>query len=215
MSIRVIIVDDHNVMRQGLKMILSLDPDFEVVGEAVNGAEAVKLATELKPDVVLMDLLMPVMDGITATALIKKTVPEVEVLALTSVMEDASVVDAIKAGAIGYLIKDKNAEEVLQAIKAAAAGQVQLSHHSMQRLLREMQPANSPAFELTKREMEVLKLLVKGLANREIADELKIGNGTIKTHLNKIFNKLNVDSRTQAVIEAVRLGLIALPSENK
>ena len=124
MAIRVVIADDHGVVRQGLRMYLELDAELEIVGEAVNGAEAVRLARELQPDVVVMDLLMPVMDGITATAAIKREVPDTEVLALTSVLEDASVVGAVRAGAIGYLLKDTQADALCQAIKAAAAGQV-------------------------------------------------------------------------------------------
>src|SRR5919205_2181512 len=127
MSIRILIADDHQVVRQGLRMFLALDPELEVVGEATNGQEALHMAQELQPDVVLMDLLMPVMDGITATSAIRREVPDTEVLALTSVLEDASVTGAVRAGAIGYLLKDTNADDLRRAIRAAAAGQVQLS----------------------------------------------------------------------------------------
>lgn len=205
--IRVLIADDHSVVRQGLRMFLGLDPELEVVGEAVDGAEAVRLAQELKPDVVLMDLLMPVMDGITATATIHETVPDTEVLALTSVLEDASVVSAIRAGAIGYLLKDTNADELRRAIKSAAAGQVQLSPEASTRLLREVRAPESPE-TLTDRETEVLRLLAEGLANKEIARKLEIGEKTVKTHVSNILAKLGVQSRTQAALYAVQIGLV-------
>jgi NarL family two-component system response regulator LiaR len=133
MAIRILLVDDHSVVRQGLRLFLKYDPELEVVGEASDGMEALRLARELKPDVVLMDLLMPVMDGIAATAAIRRELPDTEVLALTSVLEDASVVGAVRAGAIGYLLKDTQAEALCQAIKAAAAGQVQLTRQPLPR----------------------------------------------------------------------------------
>ncbi|HQA69389.1 MAG TPA: response regulator transcription factor, partial [Aggregatilineales bacterium] len=134
MSIRILVVDDHSVVRHGLRMFLGLEPEFDVVGEATNGAEALQKARELQPDVVLMDLLMPVMDGIQATAALRQEMPDVEVIALTSVLEDASVYSALRAGAIGYLLKDTEADELCRAIKAAAAGQVQLSPKAAARL---------------------------------------------------------------------------------
>ncbi len=136
MNIRILLVDDHSVVRQGLRLFLKYDPELEVVGEASDGAEALRQARELKPDVVLMDLLMPVMDGIAATAAIRRELPDTEVLALTSVLEDASVVGAVRAGAIGYLLKDTQAEALCQAIKAAAAGQVQLTPRAAARLMQ-------------------------------------------------------------------------------
>ena len=135
MTIRILLVDDHSVVRQGLRLFLKYDPELEVVGEASDGAEALRQARELKPDVVLMDLLMPVMDGIAATAAIRRELPDTEVLALTSVLEDASVVGAVRAGVIGYLLKDTQAEALCQAIKAAAAGQVQLTPKAAARLM--------------------------------------------------------------------------------
>jgi len=144
MAIRIVIADDHGVVRQGLKMFLSLDEELEVVGEAANGAEALQLAKDLQPDVVLMDLLMPVMDGITAIGRIQAEAPDVEVIALTSVLEDASVVGAVRAGAIGYLLKDTQADELRRAIKAAAAGQVQLAPQAAARLLREVRAPENP-----------------------------------------------------------------------
>ena len=173
MTIRILIADDHMVVRQGLRMFLSLDPDLEIVGEAADGAEAVKKAHELKPDVVLMDLLMPVMDGITAIGAIRREMPDTEVLALTSVLEDASVVGAVKAGAIGYMLKDTHADELCRAIKAAAAGQVQLSPQAAARLMREVRVPDSPE-TLTERETEVLRLLAQGQSNKEIASTLTL-----------------------------------------
>jgi NarL family two-component system response regulator LiaR len=210
MTIRIVIADDHGVVRQGLKMFLALDPELEVIGEASNGAEALQLAGELQPDVVLMDLLMPVMDGITAIGKIRQQYPDVEVLALTSVLEDASVVGAIRAGAIGYLLKDTQADELRRAIKAAAEGQVQLAPQAAARLLREVRMPESPE-TLTDRETEVLKLLAEGQANKEIARSLTIGEKTVKTHVSNILGKLGVQSRTQAALYAVRIGLVSEP----
>ena len=207
MTLRIVIADDHGVVRQGLRMFLSLDEELEVVGEAQNGAEALELARQLKPDVVLMDLLMPVMDGITAIGAIRRELPEVEVIALTSVLEDASVVGAVKAGAIGYLLKDTQADELRRAIKAAAEGQVQLAPQAAARLLREVRTPESPE-ALTDRETDVLRLLAMGRANKEIARELDIGEKTVKTHVSNILGKLGVQSRTQAALYAVRTGLV-------
>jgi DNA-binding NarL/FixJ family response regulator len=212
MAVRVLVADDHSVVRQGLRMFLSLDPEIEIVGEAANGKEALDLAGSLHPDVVLMDLLMPVMDGITAIGAIRQSVPGVEVLALTSVLEDASVVGAIKAGATGYLLKDTRAEELREAIKAAAAGQVQLSPQAAARLMREVRAPESPE-SLTDRETDVLRLLAEGRANKEIARELQIGEKTVKTHVSNILTKLGVQSRTQAALHAMRIGLVPATSE--
>ena len=207
MPIRILIADDHSVVRQGLKMFLALDPELEVIGEAENGAEAVRLAGELRPDVVLMDLLMPVMDGITAIENIRATLPDIEVLAVTSVLEDTAVIRAIRAGAIGYMLKDTQADELCRAIKAAAAGQVQLSPEAASRLLREVRAPESPE-ALTERETDVLRLLARGLANKEIAQQLSIGEKTVKTHVSHILSKLGVASRTQAALYAARVGLV-------
>jgi two-component system, NarL family, response regulator LiaR len=205
--IRILIVDDHSVVRQGLRMFLGLDPELEVIGEAQDGAEALSKVRDLKPDVVLMDLLMPVMDGITATTAIRREMPDVEVLALTSVLEDASVVGAVRAGAIGYLLKDTQADELCRAIKAAAGGQVQLSPKAAARLMREVRAPESPE-ALTERETEVLRLLAQGQSNKEIAHTLNIGEKTVKTHVSNVLGKLGVQSRTQAALYAVRIGLV-------
>jgi len=207
MTIRILIADDHAVVRQGLAMFLGLDAELEVIGQAENGAEALKMAHELKPDVVLMDLLMPVMDGITAIAAIRRELPETEVVAVTSVLEDASVVGAVRAGAIGYLLKDTKADELCRAIKAAAAGQVQLSPQAAARLMREVRAPESPE-TLTERETDVLRLLARGKANKEVAYALSIGEKTVKTHVSNILAKPGVQSRTQAALHAVRIGLV-------
>lgn len=208
MPIRILIVDDHSVVRQGLQMFLALDPEIEVVGEVGNGAEAVEFVKKAKPDVVLMDLLMPVMDGIEATKIIRREHPDTEVVALTSVLEDNAVVGAIRAGAIGYLLKDTEADELVRAIKAAAAGQVQLSPKAAERLMREVRAPESPE-KLTDRETDVLRLLAEGKANKEIARELTISETTVKTHVSNILMKLDVPSRTQAALYAVRIGLVS------
>jgi DNA-binding NarL/FixJ family response regulator len=215
MPIRILVVDDHSVVRQGLKMFLGLDPELEIIGEAENGAEAVRLAAELKPDVVLMDMLMPVMDGIEATKAIRGSMPDTEVIALTSVLEDAAVVGAIKAGAIGYLLKDTQSDELRRAIKAAAEGQVQLSPQAAARLMREVRtPEVAAPDALTERENDVLKLLAKGKANKEIARDLIIGEKTVKTHVSNILLKLGVQSRTQAALYAAQNGLAELSTFN-
>ncbi len=209
MATRVLITDDHGVVRQGLRMFLSLDPDFEVVGEASNGEEALAMARDLGPDVVLMDLLMPVMDGISATEKIRAELPEVEVIALTSVLEDASVTGAVRAGAIGYLLKDTDSEELSRAIKAAAEGRVHLAPEAAARLMREVRAPDSPE-ALTDREAEVLRLLAHGKANKQIASSLYVSEKTVKAHVSSILMKLGVQSRTQAALYAVRAGLVSI-----
>ena len=206
MPIRVLIADDHSVVRQGLRMFLAADAEIEIVGEARDGAEALRLTRQLQPDVVLMDLLMPVMDGMTATATIRRELPDTEVVALTSMLEDKSVVEAIRSGAVGYLLKDTEAHELRRAIRAAAAGQVQLSPQVTARLVREVAAPEQPQ-PLTERETSVLRLLAQGQSNRDIARTLIIGEQTVKTHVAHILGKLGVSSRTQAALYAVRIGL--------
>ena len=214
MAIRVLITDDHGVVRQGLRMYLGLDPELEVVGEAANGEEALRMARELEPDVVLMDLLMPVMDGIAATGKIRAELPEVEVIALTSVLEDASVSGAVRAGAIGYLLKNTEADDLGRAIKAAADGQVQLAPEAAVRLMREVRAPESPE-PLTQRETEVLKLVARGKANKQISHILSIGEKTVKAHVSSILAKLGVQSRTQAALYALRIGLVSMDELNE
>lgn len=214
MTVRVLIADDHGVVRQGLVMYLKLDPEIEVVGEAANGEEAVSLAHDLKPDVVLMDVLMPVMDGITATERIKAEVPDVEVVALTSVLDDGAVTGAVRAGAIGYLLKNTRPQELCRAIKGAAAGQVQLDPEAAAKLMREMRAPEKPE-TLTEREAEVLRLLARGKANKQVARELFVEEKTVKAHVSSILRKLGVSSRTQAALYAVRAGLVSLDELNE
>lgn len=213
MPIRILIADDHSVVREGLRMFLGLDPEIEVIGEAADGAEALRLVGTLQPDVVLMDLIMPVMDGITATRAIREQFPDTEVVALTSVLEDASVVGAVRAGAIGYLLKTTDAEELRRSIRAAAAGQVQLSADAAARLMREIRAPDSPE-TLTERETDVLRLVAEGKANKEIAQGLGIGEKTVKTHVSSILAKLGLQSRTQAALYAARIGIVPLRQES-
>ena len=213
MAIRIVIADDHSVVRRGLRMFLAMDPELVVVGEAADGEEAVHLARLLLPDIVLMDLLMPGMDGITATTMIRSELPDTEVLALTSVLEDASVVGAVRAGAIGYLLKDTDADALCRAIKAAAAGQVQLTPQAAARLMQVVSSPESPE-ALTERETEVLRLMAQGQANKEIARSLNISEKTVKVHVSNILSKLGVQSRTQATLYAIRVGLVSTGSSD-
>ena len=208
MTIRIVIADDHKIVRHGIRTFLELDPELVVVGEAADGAEAVRLAQRLQPDIVLMDLLMPGMDGITATGTIRRELPDTEVLALTSVLEDASVVGAVRAGAIGYLLKDTEADALCRAIKAAAAGQVQLTPQAAARLMQVVSAPDSPQ-PLTERETDVLRLLAQGQANKQIARSLSIAEKTVKVHVSNILGKLGVHSRTQATLYAIRIGLVS------
>jgi DNA-binding NarL/FixJ family response regulator len=213
MSIRVLITDDHSVVRQGLRMFLGLDPEMDVIGEAENGAEALTLVEQHQPDVVLMDLLMPVMGGIEAIGQIKQRFPEVEVVAMTSVLEDAAVIGAVRAGAIGYLLKNTDADALNQAIRAAAEGQVQLAPEAARMLMREVrlpEPKQEPGVDaLTARETDVLRLVAGGFANKEIAVELGIGEKTVKTHVSNVLSKLGVQSRTQAALYAAKAGIVS------
>ena len=209
MTLRVLIADDHAVVRQGLRMFLGLDRELEVVGEAENGREAVAMAEALAPDVVLMDLLMPEMDGIAATAAIRRALPDTQVVALTSVLEDRLVFDAIRVGAMGYLLKDTRGHELCRAIKAAAAGQVQLSPEAARRLVGHV-AVREDINELTPRETEVLRHVSRGLANKQIGHALGITEKTVKTHVTNIFGKLGVLSRTEAALYAVKVGLVSL-----
>jgi len=199
MTIRIIIADDHSVVRQGLRMFLSLDPDLSVVGEALNGAEAVEMAEDLRPDVVLMDLIMPVMSGLEATAEIRRRGLPAQVIVVTSVIEEAAVTAVIKAGAIGYLLKDTEADELRRAIKAAAAGRAQLSPQIAARLLVETQSAGSPD-TLTDRENEVLRLAAQGLSDQEIALRLLVSEPVVHSHVAGIVEKLRLANQSQTLL---------------
>jgi DNA-binding NarL/FixJ family response regulator len=189
-------------------MFLEDDPQLEIVGEAADGEEGVRLARQTRPDVVLMDLLLPKLDGIGATEKIRQELPDTQVIALTSVLEDASVVGAVKAGAIGYLLKNTEADELLNAIHAAAEGEVRLSPEASARLVREIRSPQSPE-TLTGRETEVLRLLAEGKANKEIARQLGISEQTVKSHVHSLLAKLGMLSRTQAALYAARIGLVS------
>lgn len=209
MPIRVLLADDHTVVRQGLRAFLETDRGIELVGEAKDGAEALRLAQRLRPDVVVMDLVMPGMDGFAATAAIRSELPDTEVVALTSVLEDAAVVGAVRAGAIGYLLKSAEPEELRTAIRAAAAGQVQLAPEAAARLIREVRAPEGPE-RLSEREMEVLRLVASGQPNKTIARQLGITERTVKAHVGSILGKLGLESRTQAALYAGRIGLVPL-----
>jgi len=208
MTIRILIVDDHSVVREGLRMFLGRDPELKIVDEAANGAEAIEKAHYWRPDVVLMDLLIPVIDGVTATAIIRRELPQTEVIAFTSVLDSTSVSRVMRAGAIGYLLKDAQASELRNVIKSAATGQMQRSMQVSSYLLYEVRDQKRPG-ALTERETEILRHVSLGKSNKEIAYVLRIAEDTVKTHVRHILAKLDVQNRTQAVLIAVRRGLIA------
>ncbi len=210
MTIRVLIADDHGMLRQGIHAYLALNPEIEVVGEAADGSQAVRLAGELRPDVVLMDLLMPGVDGIAATRIIRRDLPDTQVVAVTSVLENGSVAEAIRAGATGYVLKDADPEELCRAVTAAAAGQVRLSPAALTKLAHAVREVRAPAGPetLTEREIDILRLIAHGHSNKEIARCLDISEKTVKNHVANILDKLDVASRTQAALFAVHMGLV-------
>jgi DNA-binding NarL/FixJ family response regulator len=209
-SLRVLLVDDHRVVLAGLHAMLDPSPDIEVVGEAEDGAEAVALVRDLEPDVVLMDLRMPGMDGVAATARLRELAPAIPVLVLTTYDTDADIVRALEAGATGYLLKDATREELLDAIRSAAVGRSVLAPTVASRLVARMAaPARSA---LSAREIEVLELVARGRTNKEIARALHLSEATVKTHLVHSFSKLGVEDRTEAVTAALERGIIRLSS---
>lgn len=215
--IRVYMVDDHPIVRRGIQNLLDTEADIELVGAATNGKDAILEVGDFKPDIVLMDLVMPVMDGIEATRLIREKYPDVKILVLTSFASDDKVFPAIKAGAMGYLVKDTAPEELIRAIHQVHQGQPTLHPIIAQKLLseisgpREQPPASDP---LTDRELEVLKLVARGLSNQEIATELVVSVATVYTHVSNILSKLHLASRTQAALYALREGYASLYDEN-
>jgi DNA-binding NarL/FixJ family response regulator len=215
LPLTVLIVDDHGVVRQGMRTYLSMVPDIVVIDEAADGQQALDRLQALAhagelPDVVLMDILMPRLDGIAATAAIKARFPDVEVVVLTSFIEEAKVQAALEAGAAGYLLKDAEADEVAAAVRAAHRGEMQLDPAIAAQVMRTLRTSkqNNPLAELTEREREVLILVAKGQANKEIAGALGITERTARTHVSNILGKLGLASRTQAALFAVREGLI-------
>ncbi len=208
MTIRLLIADDHPVVRAGLRGMLGAEPDFDIVGEAADGAGAVELAARLRPDVVLMDLRMPRVDGVTATARIREQTPAVRVLVLTTYDTDADILRAIEAGATGYLLKDARREELFHAVRAAAAGESVLAPPVAARVVEQMRDRRREA--LSGRELEILELVAAGRSNKEIAGLLAISEATVKTHLLHVFTKLGVEDRTQAVTVALARGILRL-----
>jgi NarL family two-component system response regulator LiaR len=208
-KIRVLLVDDHTMVRKGLSLFLRAFDDLEMAGEADSGAAAIQLCGEIMPDVVLMDMVMPDMDGVTATQAICQQYPQVRVIALTSFKEGDLVRNALGAGAIGYLLKDVSAEELARAIRAAHSGRATLSPEAAQALVERANQPPALDLELTEREREVLALMVEGLNNTQIAGRLTVSPSTIKSHVSNILSKFGVSSRTEAVTLALRNDLVS------
>ncbi|MGA2505183.1 MAG: response regulator transcription factor [Anaerolineales bacterium] len=206
--IRVMVVDDHTMVRRGLATFLKVFDDLELTGEAASGQGAIQLSEKLHPDVVLMDMVMPDMDGAAATRIIRKRSPSIQVIALTSFKEEILVKSALQAGAIGYLLKDVSADELVQAIRAAHAGRSTLSPEAAQALVHAASQPPAPGLDLTEREREVLALMVEGLNNTQIAARLTVSPSTVKSHVSNILAKLGVASRTEAVSLALRNHII-------
>ena len=218
LPIRVLIVDDHGIVRKGTRALLDRIPDFTVVGEAGNGKEAVAQAKELQPDVILMDLMMPEMDGIEAIGLITATQPNSRILALTSFAADDKVFPAIKAGALGYMLKDADPEDLIQAIRQVHRGEPSLHPSIARKVLQELgRPQTAPPSPgpdpLTERELEVLQLVAQGLTNQQMAEQLTVAEVTIRTHISNILSKLHLANRVQATLYALREGLTTLEND--
>lgn len=211
-GIKVLIVDDHTVVRKGIRALLETEPGITVVGEAGDGEDAVHKALALKPDVVLMDLVMPKLDGVRATRELKEKLPGVKILVLTSFAEDKRIVEAIEAGALGYLLKDSSPEDLLRAIREVHRGESSLHPKVAQRLISRLRGGEEERAwkELSERELAVLRLIARGLSNREIAKELGISEPTVRTHVSNVLRKLHLKSRTQAALYALREGLASL-----
>lgn len=207
-TIRVMIVDDHGMVRKGLRAYLKSDPDLLVVGEARDGQEALELCESLHPDVVLMDLVMPALDGVAATRAIRERYPQVQVIALTSYHEKELIQGAIKAGAISYLMKNVSGDELARAVHAAMQGRPVLAPEAVQALVQPDRRPETVGADLTPRELEVLALLVKGMTNPEIAERLFVSRATVKAHVSNILSKLSVSNRSEAVALAVQHKLV-------
>jgi len=208
--IRVMLVDDHNVVRSGLATFLKAYDDLELVGEARNGVEAVNLCHRYKPDVILMDLMMPEMDGIAATRAILADYPEIKIVAMTSFEEEELVQGVLAAGAISYLLKNVTSDELAKAIRDAASGRSTLSPEAARVLVQATRPTKQPWLELTEREVQVLNLVVQGQSNRQIADAMFISVATVKAHISNILSKLQVSSRTEAIAYAIKHKIVSL-----
>jgi two-component system, NarL family, response regulator LiaR len=207
--IRVMLVDDHTMVRRGLALFLKVFDDLQMVGEADNGSDAIQRCAEIRPDVVLMDMVMPGMDGVSATRAIRQRFPQVQVIALTSFKEGELIKNALEAGAIAYLLKDVSAEELAQAIRAARAGRATLSPEAAQAIVQSANLPPAPGLDLTEREREVLSLMIEGLNNTQIAARLSVSPSTIKSHVSNILSKLGVASRTEAVTLALRSRIVS------
>jgi NarL family two-component system response regulator LiaR len=207
-NIRIVLVDDHAVVRSGLGAVLMSLDDIILAGEASNGEEAIEKCQQLKPDVVLMDLMMPVMDGVAATSVIHERFPDIRIIALTSFNEQELIEGALKAGAMSYLLKTVSAAELVAAIRRAMAGKASLSPEAAQALMQGLKNPKSKAADLTGREQEILALMVEGLPNQEIAERLVVSSSTIKFHVSNILSKLGVSSRTEAVALALKHKLV-------
>jgi len=207
-KIRLLLVDDHKVVRNGLKIFISLYDDIELVGEAKNGEEAVNLCGETNPDVILMDLMMPVMDGPTATQLIRQQYPTIQIVVLTSFEAEELVQQAMEAGAIGYLYKDVEEEELVNAIRSAKKGKSVLAPDALQVLVKQASTPPPTIEPLTEREREILTLMAQGLTNPQIAETLVISESTVRFHSHNVFSKLQVERRTEAVVVAMQNNLI-------
>jgi len=206
--IRVMLVDDHTMVRRGLAAFLKVFDDLQLAGEAESGAAAIQLCAEVVPDIVLMDMVMPDMDGAAATRAIRQQFPQVQVIALTSFKEGDLVKNALESGAIGYLLKDVSADELAEAIRAAHLGRATLSPEAAQALVETTKQSPTPGLDLTERELEVLALMVEGLNNTQIAGRLTVSPSTIKSHVSNILSKLGVTSRTEAVTLALRSHIV-------
>lgn len=208
-TIRVMLVDDHTMVRRGLATFLKAYDDLELAGEAENGEAAIQICAEVRPDVILMDMVLPVMDGAAATRAIRQQFPQVQVIALTSFKEGDVVKNALEAGAIGYLLKDVSADDLVWAIRAAHSGRATLSPEAAQALVETENQPPAPGLDLTAREREVLALMIEGLNNTQIAGRLGVSPSTIKSHVSNILSKLGVASRTEAVTLALRNHIIS------
>jgi NarL family two-component system response regulator LiaR len=216
-KIRILIVDDHAVVRKGIRALLATEADLEVIGEAEDGSQAVELYDKLDPDLLLLDLLMPKMTGIEAIKIIKENHPTAKILVLTSFAADDQVFPAIKAGALGYLLKDTDPEDLIQAIHQVYKGESSLSPTVARKVLEEVfQPSEKPLSPdpLTKRELEVLQVLAKGKSNRDIGEELSISETTVRTHVSNILGKLHLASRTEAALYALKEGVADLDNDS-
>lgn len=215
MTIKILLVDDQALFREGLNTLLSVQPDFEIVNEASNGEEALRMAVNSHPDIVLMDLRMPVMDGVTATRRLKALLPDCRVIVLTTFDDDESVFDGLRAGAVGYLLKDVTSDRLGEAIRAAARGEYFMMPSITAKVMAEFARLSRPVVRpeplvdpLSAREMEILQLVATGISNKQIADTLVIAEGTVKNHLTNILNKLDARDRMQAVLKAKEYGLL-------